>query len=126
MTQLRFEKPHDLARLHDELLAAIPDLEAVVEGDGNELRISAEGHEAKIEAVVQAHDPALAQAAREAQAANEALLVKRLDEAIAKLEQAAADWPALTPTQKDAATRLAVRAVARLARLQLRRLDAIE
>lgn len=128
MTQLRFAKTHDLARLHDELLEAqaIPS-DAVVEGDGLNLSISGDGvEEAKVAAVLGAHDAAAAAAAAKQERANEAAIQTRLEDAIAKLEQAGAGWADLTPAQKDAATRLAVRAVAKVARLQLQRLDAVE
>lgn len=57
------------------------------------------------------------------QAANAATLDDRISQAIQTLEQAAAGWATLTAAQKDAALKLAVAAVARLARLQVRQLD---
>jgi hypothetical protein len=55
---------------------------------------------------------------------NVAALVSKADQAIANLESADANWATLTAAQKDAATRLAVRVTAKLARLALGRLDA--
>lgn len=62
----------------------------------------------------------------DATATTEIQIRQRLETALEKLEQAGAGWAELTPAQKDTAMRLTVRATAKLVRLQLRRLDAIE
>lgn len=55
---------------------------------------------------------------------NEYTLQSRTVQALNQLEQAADNWSDLTAAEKDAAVRLAMRAVCRLARLVLRRFDA--
>jgi hypothetical protein len=55
---------------------------------------------------------------------NVTLLTQKATQAIANLETADANWTTLTATQKDAASRLAVRVSAKLARLALGKLDA--
>ena len=71
MKRLHFQKPNDLSRLHDELLAAIPSLRPVinvrgerepvmqVEGKGNDIWLTVPdgADEAAIGAVVTAHVP---------------------------------------------------------------------
>jgi hypothetical protein len=55
--------------------------------------------------------------------ANAATMLDRIGQAISNLETAAANWGTITAVQKDAALKLTVQVVARLARLILRRLD---
>lgn len=70
MKKITFDQPHYLSKLHDELLAAIPQLQPVevdgerwavvaVGGDGQTLtlRVPDSADEAAIRAVVEAHDP---------------------------------------------------------------------
>lgn len=55
--------------------------------------------------------------------ANLAALLQKAAQAIANLEAADQNWSTLTAGQKDAATRLAVRVCAKLARLAVQQLD---
>lgn len=71
MKVLSFSQPHHPDKLHDELLAAVPTLQPVGEGDEREavMIVSGDGStltlgvpdgvdEAEVRAVVEAHDPA--------------------------------------------------------------------
>lgn len=138
MRKLEFTRPHDLALVADQIQAAVPSARPEPGEDGvPTVRYSSDGEtlyiegpdnldEAAITAIVAAHDQAAVKASRDTEVTNEEQILGKLEDAIAKLEQAGAGWPDLTPAQKDAVTRLAVRAVAKLSRLQLRRLDAVE
>lgn len=55
--------------------------------------------------------------------ANQGVLITKVISALDQLEQADNNWSSLTPAQKDAAQRLAVRVSAKLTRLYLNRLD---
>lgn len=57
-------------------------------------------------------------------AANELELIDRVHEAIANLEQADTNWAALDAAGRAGAMRLAIRTVAKLARLAMGRLEA--
>lgn len=70
----------------------------------------------------QAEGAKVAQAAAAAEQ-NAATMTDRTANAIGTLEDAAASWGTLTAAQKDAAMKLTVQVVVRLARLVLHRLD---
>lgn len=95
MKKLHFVKLNDLSRLHDELLAAIPNLRPLpagpvmtVEGLGDDIWLTVPdgAGEASIAAVVQAHDhsaprpltPAQQAYAAATPAAREAMIARRL------------------------------------------------
>lgn len=144
---LHYVKPHELARLGDELTAAgvaclrlegdYRDAEGdkggemVAEPIPNGIRITVDDNggettAAAVAAVVEAHDPRVAAAERTALTANAAAIHDRIEKALDGLEAAGRDWGTLSPAQKDAALMLSVRMSARLARLALRRYDAPE
>lgn len=128
-----YDKPVHLSRLHDEILSAHPELQETMQvyglrEEGVELELPDETTEivlASLDAIVAAHDVATPTEEEQEQAREETIRASLLD-AITRLEQAGPGWPDLTPAQKDAAMHLAVRATAKLIRLQLRRLDAVE
>lgn len=134
--RLTFEHPHRLAKLHDELVAAIPELtpvagldgalEAVwtISGDGQhlELEVPDDVDEQAIRAVVDAHDPTTPSAGERLAATEEANERTSRDKLAAALDLLEDDarWNALSAAAKQDALR---KVEAGLIRLQLRRLD---
>lgn len=66
---------------------------------------------------------ASAESAQQVLDTNAATMREKVDQALANLEAAATNWSSLTVGQKDAALKLTVQVVDRLARLTLQRLD---
>lgn len=87
--------------------------------------VSVDVHAADEAAALQLATDTRSQASEtDAQRVTEQQVRDLLAQRVAQLEQAARGWASLTAAQKDAANRAAVRGVALLIRLQLRRLDA--
>lgn len=107
MKQLTFEKPLNLNQLHDELLAADPELiEAVVEGGDSVARITVpdEVDEAMIAAVVAAHDPAAMTPVKAAEAERTAAttdLQTTGADILRRLDATFAAWPTATVAQRQ-------------------------
>lgn len=126
MKRLRYERPHKLTRLHEELLAAGIRPERV-EGDGATcwLTVADAVDEAAVAAVVNAHD-ATAASSGERQMANRTALHARARAARAELIDLAGKIAAGTATaaERTRALELLCRATAALIRLELAELEA--
>jgi hypothetical protein len=137
---LRYSRPHHLGKLHDELLAAVPELAALERDDGSReavFTLSGDGSRlelqvpddldqkaiAAIAAVVDAHEPS--PPPPPASTVNEQAMRQKLEDRLAELRTLTdkINSGLATPLERERFLVLAGRTLERLARLELDALD---